>query len=101
MTITSSPELLNISSNLRRIAVWAYEYPNEARVNNINTFLNDTKERIKTVETETLSQTYADRFARFLKEFERLFAQWPDVADNHIRRLVWAEHILTWSNLLD
>lgn len=92
--------LLNISSNLRRIAQWAYEYPSEARRRNIETFLAETEDFVKQVEMEQVPSNLSDRYQRFVKEFPRLKERWPTAAENHIRRLVWAEEMLTWSNLL-
>lgn len=93
-------QLLNISSNLRRISQWAYEEPNEARRRNIETFLEQTEEFIKTIDADSLPKHLSDRFQKFLKEFPLLKERWQTACDNNFRRLVWAEQILTWSNLL-
>ncbi len=94
-------KILNISSNLRRIAQWAYEYPNEARLRNVETFLKDTEKFIKEIEPKKVPLQIQNRFQRFLVEFPQLKEQWPTASVNHVRRLVWAEEILTWSCLLD
>ena len=94
-------KILNISSNLRRIAQWAYEYPNKTRVQNIERFLDDTESFIEEINSEQVPPNIATRYQKFLKEFPRLKERWETARVNHIRRLVWAEEILTWSNLLD
>jgi hypothetical protein len=93
--------LLNISSNLRRIAQWAYEYPNETRVRNVETFLRDAEKFIPEIDTKKVPPQLQNRYQKFLKEFPQLKERWPTAYPNHIRRLIWAEEILTWSNLLD
>lgn len=93
--------ILNISSNLRRIAQWAYEYPNETRVRNIETFLKDTEKFVEEIDTAKVPPKIKNRFQKFLKEFPQLKKRWKTAHINHMRRLVWAEEILTWSNLLD
>lgn len=93
--------ILNISSNLRRIAQWAYEYPNEARLRNIKRFLDDTAEFIKEIDPNQVPPNISSRYQKFLQEFPRLKERWETARVNHLRRLVWAEEILTWSNLLD
>jgi hypothetical protein len=94
-------KILNISSNLRRIAQWAYEYPNEARQRNIKRFLHDTEEFIKEIEPGQVPPNISSRYQKFLQDFPKLKERWSTASVNHLRRLVWAEEILTWSNLLD
>ena len=93
--------ILNISSNLRRIAQWAYEYPNEVRIRNIERFLGDTEDFIKEIGSGQVPPNISARYQRFLEEFPKLKERWRTAHINHVRRLVWAEEILTWSNLLD
>jgi len=90
-------KLKAISSNLRRISNWAYEYPNTARRKNIERALRETEKFVEQVEDSDSSP----RFQKFQKEFPKLRGEWETAWDNHIRRLRWAEKILTWSNLLD
>lgn len=93
--------ILNISSNLRRIAQWAYEYPNETRRRNIETFLDDTEKLVEEIGSEKVPPKISARFQKFPKEFSQLKERWPTASENHFRRLIWAEEMLTWSNLLD
>jgi len=97
--MTPVEQLQAISSNLRRIGSWAYEYPNEARVKNIERFLEETGEFTKLVEIK--KSTPSRRFKKFRLEFPKLKMEWETSWDNHLHRLRWAEKILTWSNLLD
>ena len=93
--------ILHISSNLRRVTQWAYEHPNEARLRNIERFLDDTEDFINKVESRQVPPNISARYQRFLEEFPRLKERWKTAHVNHVRRLVWAEEILTWSNLLN
>lgn len=93
-------QLLNIASNLRRIAQWAYEEPNEARRRNIEIFLEQTEDFAGKIDANKIATNLSDRFQKFLKEFPLLKERWQTAFDNNFRRLVWAEQILTWSNLL-
>lgn len=93
-------QILNISSNLRRIAQWAYEEPNEARLQNIENFLAETEKFMNEVDKNQVAGISAERFEKFSQEFPKLKERFSTAFDNRFRRLVWAEEILTWSNLL-
>jgi len=93
--------LLNVSSNLRRISQWAYEYPNETRIRNVETFLKDTEKFIPEIDAEKVPPQLKNRYQRFLRDFPQLKERWKTAHTNHFRRLVWAEEMLTWSCLLD
>lgn len=97
---TSKNQILAIASNLRRLSNWAYEYPTPERVKNIKKFLAQTLLFTKALETKNLSPKLLKRVEKFKKEFPQLAKRWKTSYDNHCRRLVWAEEILTWSNLL-
>jgi len=97
---TPNNQVLAITSNLRRLSNWAYDYPTPEKVKNIENFLEQTLFFTKALEIKDLSSAVLRRIKKFKKEFPQLAKRWQTSYDNHCRRLVWAEEILTWSNLL-
>lgn len=94
-------QLLAISSNLRRLSNLAYNFTPGDNVSNIETFLTETEAFLGVVDEPQIPDIYHQRFEKFKTEFPKLKNRWKTANDNKIRLLIWAEAMLTWSNLLD
>ena len=94
-------QLLAISSNLRRLSNLAYNFTPGGDPSNIEAFLAETKVFLVAINEQQIPNIYRPRFEKFKTEFPKLKDRWPTAKDNKVRLLVWAEAVLTWSNLLD
>lgn len=94
-------QLLAISSNLRRLSSLAYNFTPGGDSNNIEAFLAETKAFLVAINDQQIPNIYHSRFEKFKIEFPKLKDRWPTAKDNKVRLLIWAEKMLTWSNLLD
>ena len=94
-------QLLAISSNLRRLSNLAYNFTPGGDPSNIETFLAETEAFLAAINEQQIPNIYRSRFEKFKAELPKLKDRWPAAKDNKVRLLIWAEKMLTWSNLLD
>ena len=88
-------QVLNISVNLSRLSQWVYEgYDKRAVL--IDKFLEQTKNYLKDLEKQNVSENFKPTLGRVKKEFSSLKKQ--TITEKN--KLVWAETALTWANIL-
>ncbi len=86
--------ILDIAMNLNRIGNWAAD-DFEAKKKRIELFLSQTSTYIKNVEEFNFKEPFKSTFDKFLKEYQTM-----KNFDGEKDKLVWAEKMMTWGNIL-
>lgn len=88
--------ILDIAMNLNRIGNFAADNF-EKKQNRIQMFFQETSDYIQSVQHEHLPYSFKKTFFKFLKEYEKLK---KELEENPKDKLVWAETMMTWGNIL-
>lgn len=87
-------KILDIAMNLNRIGNMAADNF-EMKRKRIDMFMRQTADYIKSIDGANLKEPFKSTFDNFLKEYKSL-----NDLDNNSDRLLWAEKMMTWGNIL-
>ncbi len=96
MTANTKAKILDIAMNLNRVGNWAAD-GFQTKEKRILTFLNQTSEYLRSLDTVELSEPLKITFLKFLKDYKQLEKSGKEGPKDE---LLWAEKMMTWGNIL-
>ncbi|MBI3283072.1 hypothetical protein HYZ70_03290 [Candidatus Curtissbacteria bacterium] len=95
MTDTKA-KILDIAMNLNRMGNWAADGYSQRR-ERIKTFLDNTSNYIRELDSTSLPSSLVDTYNDFIKRYRTLEKEGLSGPGNP---LIWAESMMTWGNIL-
>ncbi len=89
-------KILDIAMNLNRIGNWAADDYLVKR-KRIHTFISDTTDYIKSLDTNSFKPPFKETLEDFLKQYKSLKSEGLKGPKDSLH---WAEKMMTWGNIL-
>lgn len=89
-------KILDIAMNLNRMGNWAAD-DYSGKKERIKTFLKNTSSYIRDLDKDSLPDSFAITFEKFIEEYDTLE---KEGIKNPANPIFWAEDMMTWGNIL-